>query len=113
MVNRADDYSSSSESVAEESLTTSKRQARVEVQQASRAVEVAKQNLGVSTKSRQLAAESARLARIAFVAGHGTSFDLIDADRRLREAELDLAVKEFELIRAQIAALLAVSACEV
>ena len=27
--------------------------------------------------------------------------------------ELDLAVKEFELIRAQIAALLAVSACEV
>jgi outer membrane protein TolC len=99
--------------IAEETLTTTKRQARVEVQQAQRAVEVAKQNLAVSTKSRELAAESARLARIAFVAGHGTSFDLIDADRRLREADLDLAVKEFELVRAQIAALLAVSACEV
>lgn len=99
--------------IAEEQLTQSKRLARVEGQQAQRAVEVAKQNLAVAAKSRQLATESARLARIAFVSGHGNSFDLIDADRRLRSADLDLAVKEFELIRAQIAALLALSTCEV
>jgi len=99
--------------IAEEQLTQSKRLARVEGQQAQRAVEVAKQNLAVSGKSRQLATESARLARIAFVSGHGNSFDLIDADRRLRSADLDLAVKEFELIRAQIAALLALSTCDV
>ncbi|GMV17602.1 MAG: TolC family protein [Sorangiineae bacterium PRO1] len=99
--------------IAEEQVTQSKRLARVEGQQAQRAVEVAKQNLAVAGKSRQLATESARLARIAFVSGHGNSFDLIDADRRLRSAELDLAVKEFELIRAQIAALLALSTCDV
>ena len=69
-------------------------------------------HLAVAGKSRQLATESARLARIAFVSGFGNSFDLIDADRRLRSADLDLAVKEFELIRAQIAALLALSDCD-
>jgi outer membrane protein TolC len=98
--------------IAQETLTKAKRQARVESQQAQRAVEVAKANLSVSSKSRDLAKESARLSRIAFVAGRGNSFDLIDADRRLREAELDLAVKQFELVRAQIAALLALSTCE-
>ncbi len=98
--------------IAQETLTQTKRQAKVEAQQAQRAVKVAKANLGVSTKSRELAAEGARLSRIAFVAGRGNSFDLIDADRRLREAELDLAVKEFELVRAQIAALLALSTCD-
>lgn len=99
--------------IAEEQVTQAKRAARVEGQQAQRAVDVAKANLAVSGKSRQLATEGARLARIAFVSGHGNSFDLIDADRRLRSADLDLAVKEFELVRAQIAALLALSTCEV
>lgn len=99
--------------IADEQLTQSRRLARVEANQAQRAVEVATRNLAVAGKSRQLAAEGARLSRIAFVSGHGNSFDLIDADRRLRSAELDLAVKEFELIRAQIAALLALSSCEV
>ncbi len=99
--------------IADEQLTQSRRLARVEANQAQRAVEVAVRNLAVVGKSRQLATEGARLARIAFVSGHGNSFDLIDADRRLRSAELDLAVKEFELIRAQIAALLALSSCEV
>lgn len=98
--------------IAQETLTRAKRQARIEAQQARRAVDVAKANLAVSTKSRELAAEGARLSRIAFVAGRGNSFDLIDADRRLREADLDLAVKQFELVRAQIAALLALSTCE-
>ncbi|MFO0569815.1 MAG: TolC family protein [Polyangiaceae bacterium] len=99
--------------IAEENLTQAKRTARVEGLQAQRAVEVAKANLGVSVETRKLATEGARLARIAFVSGHGNSFDLIDADRRLRSADLDLAVKEFELVRAEIAALLALSSCEV
>lgn len=98
--------------IAQETLTRAKRQARIEAQQARRAVDVAKANLAVSTKGRELAAEGARLSRIAFVAGRGNSFDLIDADRRLREADLDLAVKQFELVRAQIASLLALSVCE-
>ena len=99
--------------IAREQLTEAKRQAEVEVVQSQRGVEVARANLDVSARSREIAKESARLARVAFVNGSGTSFDLVDAARRLREAELDLAIKEFEVIRAQITALLALSTCDV
>jgi outer membrane protein, multidrug efflux system len=99
--------------IASENLTQAKRQARVEALQAQRAVDVARANLAVAEKTRQLAVESSRLARIAFESGRGNSFDLIDADQRLRSADLDLAVKEFELVRAEIAALLTLSNCEV
>jgi len=99
--------------VAREQLTQVKRVAQVEVVQARRAVRVAEANLNVSRRTRDLAAQSARLARIAFVTGNGTSFDLIDAAKRLREAEIDLTVKEFELIRAKVMALLALATCDV
>ena len=85
----------------------------IEVVQATRAVDVAKANLGVSEKSREIARQSARLSRIAFAAGQGSSFDLVDSARRLREAEIDTAIKEFELVRARIAALLALASCDV
>ncbi len=98
---------------AREQLTQTKRQARVEVTQARRGIQVAKANLGVSRRSRDLARESARLSRVAFINGGGTSFDLVDAARRLREAELDLAIKEFDVVRAQITALLALATCNV
>lgn len=44
--------------------------------------------------------------------GNVTSFNLVDAARRVREAELQLTVRELELVRAaKIAALLADSNC--
>jgi outer membrane protein TolC len=101
------------ERIAREQLSAARRQAKIEVQQADRSVQVARSNLAVSMQSREIARQSARLSRIAFVQGQGNSFDLVDAARRLREAELDVAVKEFELVRAQIAALLARAACSV
>jgi outer membrane protein TolC len=64
-------------------------------------------------QARDIAAESARLSRIAFVHGTGTSFDLVDAARRQREAEIDVTIKEFEVVRAQITALLALSNCSI
>lgn len=99
--------------LAQTDLSDAKRQVRIEVVQATRAVDVAKANLGVSEKSREIARQSARLSRIAFAAGQGSSFDLVDSARRLREAEIDTAIKEFELVRARIAALLALAACDV
>jgi outer membrane protein TolC len=98
-------------SLAREQLTQAKRVAEVEVVRAQRAVRVAEANLEVSRRTRDLASQSARLARIAFVTSNGTSFDLIDAAKRLREAEIDLTVKEFELVRAKVMALLALSTC--
>ncbi|HMR04876.1 MAG TPA: TolC family protein, partial [Polyangiaceae bacterium] len=99
--------------LAQEDVTDARRAARVESAQAKRAVNFAKQNLAVSQRSREIARQSSRLSQIAFTAGQGSSFELVDASRRLREAEIDSAIKEFELVRAQIAALLALSSCDV
>jgi multidrug efflux system outer membrane protein len=99
--------------IAREQLTQAKRQAKLEVMQATRGVVVAETNLKVSTRSRDIAKETARLSRVAFVNGTGTSFDLVDTARRLREAELDLAIKEFEVVRAKVTALLALATCDV
>ena len=87
------------------------RTARVEVTQANRGVAVATRSLEVAKINRDLAAENERLEQIAFDAGAGTSFDLVDAQRKHREAELDLAQKELALIQNKVASLLATATC--
>jgi outer membrane protein TolC len=69
--------------------------------------------LAVSARTREIAAETARLSKVAYLNGSGTSFDLVDTARRQREAELDYTIKEFEVLRAKIAALLALATCDV
>lgn len=86
--------------------------ATLEATQSQRAINVAEQARTLSEKARDLARETARLSQVAFESGAGTSLDLIDSGRVLRQAELDLAVKELEVVRAKIAALLALSACD-
>jgi outer membrane protein TolC len=107
------DKTAATAEVAKQELTQVRRQARLEAQRAARAVTVAQSNLQVSTKTRDIAKETARLAQVAFVSGSGTSFDLVDTQRQHREAELDLAIKELEVVRAQIAALLAQANCNI
>lgn len=99
--------------VAREQLTQTSRRATLEVSQAFRGVKTAQANVNIARKTREISAETARLARVAFLNGSGTSFDLVDTARQLREAEIDLAIKEFEVLRAQIAALLALATCRV
>ena len=74
-------------------------------------VDVAEKSRRVSEGSRDLARETERLSRVAFQLGTGTSLDLIESGRRLREAESQLALQEFGLVQARIAALLALSRC--
>jgi multidrug efflux system outer membrane protein len=97
--------------VSRQDLTQTARQARLEALQAQRAIQYAQSNFDVSRQARDIAAESARLSRIAFVHGTGTSFDLVDSARQQRETEIDATIKEFEVIRAQITALLALANC--
>ncbi|MFO0551728.1 MAG: TolC family protein [Polyangiaceae bacterium] len=97
---------------AEERLDAATRAAKVEVTQASRAVEVATDARDIAAEARNLAAEVATIAQNAFNNGDGTSFDVVDAARRLREAELNLAIRELELVRAKIASMLATSTCK-
>lgn len=99
--------------IAKEALTDTRQRANTEIVQSLRAVEVAKLNLEVFAKSREIAAETARLAKVAFINGSGTSFDLVDTAGRQRQAEIDLTVKEFELLRARVAAFLALASCKV
>jgi outer membrane protein TolC len=99
--------------IAKEQLIDVRQRANTEVIQSLRAVEVARLNLEVFAKSREIAAETARLAKVAFINGSGTSFDLVDTAGRQRQAEIDLTVKEFELLRARVAAFLALASCKV
>jgi adhesin HecA-like repeat protein len=93
-------------------LDAAKQGAEIEVTQAQRTVVAAEQARGLAEKNRDLAKETSRLSQIAFEAGTATSFELVDAGRREREAELDLAVREFELIKAKLSALLATANCK-
>jgi outer membrane protein TolC len=99
--------------LAAEQLSETKRQARLEVTQAFRAVKSSEATLAVAARTRELAAETARLTKVSYLNGSGTSFDLVDSARRQREAELDYTIKEFEVLRAKIAALLALATCDV
>lgn len=98
---------------ARQNLTQVERQARLDAAQAQRSVRVAQANFEVSRQARDIAAESARLSRIAFVHGTGTSFDLVESARRQRETEIDVTIREFDIVRAQITALLALSNCNI
>ncbi|AUX42951.1 MFP transporter [Sorangium cellulosum] len=93
-------------------LGSVERTAELDTAQATRAVSVAEQARAVAEQARDLARETARLTQVAFEAGTATSFDLVESGRRQREAELDLAVREFEVVKAKITALLASASCK-
>jgi outer membrane protein, multidrug efflux system len=99
--------------IASERLTEAKRSARFEVMQAFRTVKSSEAFLAVAARTREVAAETARLTKISYINGSGTSFDLVDSARRQREAEVDYTIKEFDVLRAKIAALLALATCDV
>jgi outer membrane protein TolC len=96
---------------AQANLAETKRGASLQVAQALRAVQVAEANLAVSARTREIDSETARLSKISFLNGSGTSFDLVTTENLLRVAEADLAVKEFDVTQAKIAAILALSTC--
>lgn len=86
--------------------------ARLEASRSVRGVGVARTSLSIAEDSRSFAKDNARLARAKFMNGSGTSFDMVDTQRTAREAELDVTVKEFELLRAEIIAFLSLAACD-
>lgn len=97
---------------ARQTLTDTRRDATIEAARAVRAVSVAEANLGVAEESRKNADETSRWTRIAFSNGTVTSLDLVDAARQQRSTEVNYALKEFEVLQAKIAALLALATCQ-
>jgi outer membrane protein TolC len=97
--------------VANQQLKETRRRAQIETTQSLRAVKAAAVGLEVSKRTRALAKETARLTRLAFLKGTGSSYDLVESARKLRIAELSLAIKEAEVAQARIEASLALASC--
>jgi outer membrane protein TolC len=87
------------------------RRATIESVQAARSVSVSTESRKVAEEARNLAEQVDRLTRIAFAEGRGTSLELVAAATALRQAEVNLALREFELVRAKLTAMLALSRC--
>jgi hypothetical protein len=65
----------------------------------------------VAASARALAAETDRLTRVGYVEGQGTSLELVIAAAGLREADITLALREFDLVKARVLAVLALANC--
>jgi outer membrane protein TolC len=97
---------------AEQRLEAQRRRASIEAVQARRSVSVAEDARKVAEAARDLAREADRLTKVSFTEGRGTSLELVTAANALRQAEVTLALREFELVRARLLASLATSVCE-
>jgi outer membrane protein, multidrug efflux system len=96
---------------AEMNLEALRRNATVQLEQARRGVSVAEASLKVAADHRALAAETDRLVRAGYAEGQFTSLDLVTAAATLRQADIDLALKEFGLVQARILAILSLATC--
>ncbi len=99
------------ETIAGQRVEAAKRQAAIQVAQAQRGVGVADDRRRVAVQTRDLAAENDRLTRTSYLEGRGTSLELVSAAQALREGEIQLAVREFELVKARVLAILALASC--
>lgn len=88
------------------------RQASIDVTRAKRSVTVAEDSRRVAQQAREAAFETDRLTRTAYTEGRGTSLELVTAATALRQADVNLALREFEVVRARLLAALTLSRCE-
>jgi outer membrane protein TolC len=101
----------SMEDIAALNLEASRRMALVQIAQARRSVSVAEDARRVAASARDLAAETDRLTRLSYQEGRGTSLELVTAAQSLRESEIQLALKDFDLVKSRILAILSLAAC--
>jgi outer membrane protein, multidrug efflux system len=92
-------------------LTALRRTSSVGLTQARRNVEVARESLRVAKEARDLAFEVDRLTRAGYQTGKGTSLDLVTSAVALRQAEVNLALKELGLVQARLSSLLTLATC--
>ena len=78
------------------------RRARSEVRVAETAIEEAGKVVERARTSASLAREAAALAQVAYTQGASTNLELLDADRRARDAESQLALSEDAVRQARL-----------
>jgi len=100
-----------SEDMAAQQLEALRRQAIIQVEQAARQLIVAEESAKVGREQRDLAAQNDLMTQTAYLAGQGTSLELVTASEAHRQAELNLALTEFNVVKARILASLALATC--
>lgn len=87
------------------------RRARVEVDRARRAIEVATETRAQAEEALKQAELTDTLTKKAWDAGAGTSLELVTAASALRAQRLQLALRDYDVLRARVAALFVLSEC--
>ena len=87
------------------------RQAKVQVEQAERSVSVAEASLAVAARALALAAELEGLTTRSLDEGRGSSLEVVTAAAARRQAEVTLALREFDVAKARLSARLARAVC--
>ncbi|HEY1087122.1 MAG TPA: TolC family protein, partial [Archangium sp.] len=100
------------ETQAETDLEAARRRVRLEVAQAQRQVGVAEQLVAAARGARDEAAQLDALTRRAFEVGRGSSLELVQSAGVLRQADVVLATREFELVQARLDVLMTEARCD-
>lgn len=90
-----------------------RRTAQVQLAQADRNVGVTEEKRKVAEEARNLARALDDLTRKSYLEGRGTSLELVTAASALRDAEINLALREFDVIQARLLAILQLAACDI
>jgi outer membrane protein TolC len=96
---------------ARQALISTRLNAIIASARAHRAVSVSQQSREVALSQRDLAARVDARTREGFSRGFGTSLDLVTSAQNLRNAEIDLAVRDLDLGEARAGAVLANAEC--
>ena len=99
------------EAQAVQTLQATRIAAIVSSARAARSVEVSRADRDVSRAQRDLAAQVDARTREAYACGRGTSLDLVISAQALRQAEINLAILEFQLAEARADAVLENAEC--
>jgi outer membrane protein TolC len=98
-------------SQAEATLDDTRRTLSIEVTQARRGIGVAEALLKSAAEARALAARTDQLTRRSFEIGRASSLELVQTAAALRQADIALATREFELVQARLDAILTEATC--
>jgi outer membrane protein TolC len=96
---------------AEQNLVAQRRAVVIEIEQARRAVDVAEDSRKVAADAETHARQVDHMTQVGFLTGQGTSLDLVISAGALRQAQINRALRDFDLVRARIDALLALADC--
>ena len=93
------------------SLESTRRSVSFEVVRARRGVSVAEALVKSAAEARALAERTDQLTRRSFEMGRASSLELVQTAAALRQADITLATREFELVQARLDAVLTEATC--